>query len=64
MMQLPKPMPDDCKNCHGGGQIANDDDGTPWVFWESLPPESSLAMVFGLVQPVQCPKCGGSGKRV
>jgi len=55
---------DDCPRCHGCGRIANDDDGSPWSAWESLPPGSDIAVRLGLVQPMTCPTCLGSGRRV
>lgn len=54
---------EDCARCHGCGQLANDEDETPWKFWAELPPGSDLAVRVGLVRPHQCPACGGSGKK-
>ncbi|MFN3005124.1 hypothetical protein [Mycolicibacterium wolinskyi] len=51
----------DCRKCVGDGQIANDDDGTPWSAWANLPPGADLAVRMGLVRPVQCPDCKGTG---
>jgi len=50
-----------CPRCDGCGRIANDVDGTPWSFWEALPPGSDGAVRAGIVQPVTCPDCGGKG---
>jgi hypothetical protein len=47
-----------CPRCSGCGQIANDDDGTPWKYWAELPPGSNLAVVMGLVKPIPCPNRG------
>ena len=52
-----------CERCDGCGKIANDDEGTPWSFWENLPVKSAGAMLMGLVKPLPCPECGGSGER-
>lgn len=54
---------DKCDKCDGCGKIANDDDGTPWKFWLELPLQSSAAVLMGLVVPLTCPQCGGSGKK-
>ncbi len=53
-----------CMRCDGCGQIANSDDGESWTSWENLPPGSDLAVVVGLVFPITCPVCTGSGKSV
>lgn len=50
-----------CGKCAGCGQIANDDDGTPWKYWAELPPPSNLAVTLGLVRPQTCPACNGTG---
>lgn len=52
-----------CERCNGCGRIANDEDGTPWSAWESLPPGSDLAVRLGQVLPLKCPKCKGKGKK-
>ena len=51
-----------CDRCDGCGQIANDDEGTPWSFWLNLPVKSAVAVMMGIVKPLPCPECGGSGK--
>jgi ribosomal protein S27E len=51
----------ECMRCEGCGQIANDDDGTPWTVWLQLPLESSVAVLSGLVKPIKCPDCQGTG---
>lgn len=52
----------DCSKCAGCGKVANDDDQTPWKYWDDMPEESKMAIRMGIVKPVTCPKCGGSGK--
>lgn len=52
-----------CPRCQGCGKIANDDDGSPWTAWENLPPGSDPAVKMGIVKPIECPSCNGSGKR-
>lgn len=51
-----------CHRCAGCGQVADDPDNTPWSYWEQLPLKSGLAVVLGLVRPLKCPLCKGSGK--
>lgn len=50
-----------CPKCEGCGKIANDDDGTQWTYWMDLPVKSAHAVIFGIVKPIPCPKCGGTG---
>jgi hypothetical protein len=54
-------MREKCKRCDGCGKIASDEQGSPWTAWERLPPGSDLAARLGLVLPVRCPDCGGTG---
>ncbi|MCV7230706.1 hypothetical protein [Mycolicibacterium komossense] len=53
----------DCPRCYGDGKIATDDDGSPWGAWEELPPGSDFAVRLGIVRPIDCPDCGGTGSR-
>jgi hypothetical protein len=53
----------ECSRCAGCGKIASDEEGTPWKYWLELPLKSAIAVVAGLVRPVVCPACGGTGKR-
>jgi hypothetical protein len=57
------PTPDKCVTCDGCGKIADDDDGTPWTFWAELPIQSTAAVMLGLVKPIPCPTCKGTGQR-
>lgn len=52
----------ECGTCAGCGQIADDEDGTPWKYWAELPAQSAIAITMGLVKPIPCPDCGGSGE--
>lgn len=54
---------DRCPSCAGCGKIANDDDGTPWKYWEELPAPSKLAVQMGIVRPITCTLCAGTGRR-
>lgn len=47
-----------CQKCGGCGQIASDDDQSPWAVWEALPPGSDIAVRLGWVVPLPCPECG------
>lgn len=55
-------MDNQCHRCEGCGKIDNGDDGAPWTLWERLPPGSDLAVRLGMVRPIPCPECGGTGK--
>ena len=50
-----------CGRCDGCGQIANSDKGEAWTSWSSLPPGSDIAVKMGIVKPIPCPACAGSG---
>lgn len=52
-----------CYRCDGCGQVANTKDMEPWSAWEALPKASKLAIRMGIVSPVPCPTCRGSGKK-
>lgn len=54
--------PAECQTCAGCGRIANDADRTPWKYWAELPLQNAVAVVMGLVRPIQCPDCDGTGK--
>jgi hypothetical protein len=60
--KLPDLQPGDCPSCYGSGKVANDDDQTPWPFWEALEFPANLSVVAGHVQPETCPTCGGTGR--
>lgn len=51
-----------CVKCDGCGQVANDDDQLPWSYWKELPLQSAVAVLVGLVQPITCPECNGTGE--
>lgn len=60
-MTTAAPEPMACWKCNGCGQIANTDRQEPWTAWEQLPVRSAMAVVLGLVRPVLCPVCDGTG---
>jgi len=50
-----------CPACDGCGKVANSQDQEPWTRWLALPLASAAAVTMGLVKPVTCRRCGGSG---
>ena len=58
---LPPATP--CPKCLGDKHVANTDDAEPWSCWANLPPGSDLAVRMGLVQPITCPQCKGTGTK-
>lgn len=50
-----------CPRCEGCGQIADSEAGEPWLAWENLPTGSNVAVRLGLVKPIRCPACQGTG---
>ena len=50
-----------CFKCQGCGQVANSEEQEAWTYWAELPPGSDVAVRMGLVKPIPCPSCGGSG---
>lgn len=53
-----------CFRCEGCGKIANSTDGEAWTHWEGLPESAKLAIRLGIVYPVPCPACDGTGVRI
>ncbi len=51
-----------CHRCLGCGEISSGEGGEPWTAWKELPAESNLAVRLGLVKPIACPYCKGTGK--
>lgn len=64
IVDVPLPGDGPCSKCEGCGKVANSDDQEPWTYWENLPLKTAMAVTLGLVQPVDCPLCGGSGKNI
>lgn len=42
--------------------VANTEDREPWSAWANLPEGSDLAVQLGLVRPVPCEPCRGTGR--
>jgi hypothetical protein len=51
------PIVEACPRCAGCGQIADDDEGTPWRYWAELPTPENFAVLTGVVKPIPCPEC-------
>lgn len=52
----------ECPRCAGCGQIASDEEGTPWKYWLELPIKIAQSILLGIVKPLLCPVCKGKGK--
>jgi hypothetical protein len=52
---------DACQQCLGWKRIANSDDQESWKYWAELPTQSAIAVQVGMVKPVECPRCHGTG---
>lgn len=51
-----------CQYCDGCGRVADTEEQEPWSAWENLPVKSAIGVLIGLVQPMPCPQCNGTGK--
>ena len=51
---------DACTQCLGWKRV-DDGEQQSWKYWEELPFQSALAIRMGLVRPVECPHCHGTG---
>jgi RecJ-like exonuclease len=50
-----------CQHCEGCGKVADTDEREPWTAWTSVPLHSSIAVVMGMVKPIPCEYCKGTG---
>jgi hypothetical protein len=50
-----------CQKCNGCGKIANSQQQEPWTYWENLPVKNAIAIISGIVKPIECPTCKGTG---
>lgn len=51
-----------CPRCDGCGMLADTEDKEPWSDWMALPLRSSHAVLLGVVRPILCPDCNGTGQ--
>jgi len=51
---------DACERCLGWKKV-DDGEKQSWKYWAELPEQSRLAVNMGLVKPIDCPDCGGTG---
>jgi len=55
-------MDEKCMKCDGCGKVANTEEQESWLVWMNMPLKSSGAVISGLVKPMICPECDGTGK--
>lgn len=53
---------DVCTRCQGWKRIDNGSEGISWKYWAELPAGSDIAVKLGIVKPIECPRCKGSGQ--
>ena len=51
-----------CSQCLGYKRVANTDEHESWKYWDELPASARLAVDLGIVCPIECPKCKGTGE--
>lgn len=51
---------DKCSQCLGWKRV-DDGEQQSWKYWAELPEQSKVAIKIGLVKPVECPLCKGTG---
>lgn len=51
---------DACQQCLGWKRVS-DGDKISWKYWAELSPPSNIAVLLGIVKPVECPRCHGTG---
>lgn len=51
-----------CPQCDGCGQVADNYEGEPWSVWKAEVMPALLAVIVGIVGPVDCDSCNGLGE--
>ena len=54
--------PDACQQCLGWKRIDDGSEGTSWKHWAELSAPANLAVQLGVVKPIECPRCAGTGR--
>lgn len=52
---------DRCQKCLGWKRVADSDDQESWKYWAELPAQAAIAVQLGIVKPIECPRCNGTG---
>lgn len=52
---------DACGRCLGWKMVDNGEMQS-WKHWAELPQRSAVAIQLGLVRPIECPDCKGTGR--
>jgi NTP pyrophosphatase (non-canonical NTP hydrolase) len=51
---------DACQQCLGWKRV-DDSEGASWKHWAGLPGQSAIVVQMGLIKPIECPRCHGTG---
>ena len=49
-----------CKRCLGWKKV-DEAEQQSWKYWAEMPEQSKIAIKVGLVKPIDCADCGGTG---
>lgn len=52
--------PNPCQRCLGWKRV-DDGEKQSWKYWAELPAQSRVAIDLGMVKPITCPDCNGTG---
>jgi hypothetical protein len=52
---------DACELCLGWKRVDDGEEPVSWKAWAEIPPPHNIAVQLGLVRPVECPRCEGTG---
>ena len=50
-----------CKHCLGWKRVDDSDEHISWKYWAELPSPSNISVQLGIVKPIECPRCHGTG---